>query len=117
MTTEPYKIDAQGKSVGRVATEAASVLMGKTSPAFQKHLVADVRVVIENASKASIAPSKFKEVRTKSYTGYPGGLVERTLAEVIEKKGFGEVFMSAVGRMIPRNRLHKERMKHLAVTE
>ncbi len=117
MTTEPYKIDAKGKSVGRVATEAAKVLMGKTSPAFQNHLVADVKVVIENASKASIAPSKFKETRTKHYTGYPGGLVERTLTQVIEKKGYGEVFLSAIGRMIPRNRLHKDRMKNLVVTE
>ncbi len=117
MTTEPYKIDANGRSVGRVATEAASILMGKTSPAFQKHLVADVQVVIENASKASIAPSKFKEIRAKSYSGYPGGLKERTLSQVIEKKGFGEVFMSAVGKMIPRNRLHKERMKHLVVND
>lgn len=116
MTTQ-HKIDASGKSVGRVATEAAKVLMGKTSPAFQNHLVADVEVVIENASKASIAPSKFKEVRTKAYTGYPGGLVERTLARLIEKKGFGEVFTTAIGRMIPRNRLHKDRMKNLKVTE
>ena len=115
--TKTHKINAQGKSVGRVATEAAMVLMGKDSPSFQNHLVADVEVIIENASKASIAPSKFGETRMKSYSGYPGGLKERTLAHVIEKKGFGEVFMSAIGRMIPRNRLHKERMKRLVVTE
>lgn len=117
MTTHAHKIDAKGKSVGRVATEAASVLMGKTSPTFQKHLVADVQVVIENASKAAIAHAKLGEVRIKSYTGYPGGLIERTLAQVIEKKGFGEVFIHAIGRMIPRNRLHKERMKRLVITD
>lgn len=117
MTTTAHKIDAKGKTVGRVATEAASVLMGKTSPTFQKHLVADVEVVIENASKVSIAPSKLGEVRAKSYTGYPGGLIERTLAQVIEKKGFGEVFIHAIGKMIPRNRLHKERMKRLVITD
>ncbi|OIO30593.1 hypothetical protein AUJ77_02175 [Candidatus Nomurabacteria bacterium CG1_02_43_90] len=112
-----YKIDAKGKSVGRVATEAASVLMGKNSPAFQKHLAADVEVVIENASKASIAPSKLGEVHMKSYSGYPGGLKERTVSQTIEKKGFGEVFVHAISRMIPRNRLHKVRMKNLTVTE
>ena len=112
-----YKIDAKGKSVGRVATEAASILMGKTSPAFQKHLAADVEVVIENASKVSIAPSKLGEVRAKSYSGYPGGLKERTTAQVIEKKGFGEIFIHAISRMIPRNRLHKVRMKNLTITE
>ena len=117
MTTQTHKIDAQGKTVGRVATEAASVLMGKTSPTFQKHLVADVSVVIENASKVTIPATKLGQVRTKAYTGYPGGLIERTLGQVIEKKGFGEVFIHAIGKMIPRNRLHKERMKRLVITD
>ncbi|MBI5401146.1 MAG: uL13 family ribosomal protein [Candidatus Yonathbacteria bacterium] len=112
-----YKIDAKGKSVGRVATEAASVLMGKNSPAFQKHLVADVEVIVENASKATIAPSKMREVHAKTYSGYPGGLKERTIAYTIEKKGHAEVFLRAISRMIPRNRLHKVRMKNLKVTE
>ena len=112
-----YKIDAKGKSVGRVATEAASVLMGKTSPAFQKHNAADVEVVIENASKATIAPSKLGEVHSKTYSGYPGGLRERTIGYTIEKKGYAEVFLRAISRMIPRNRLHKIRMKNLKVTE
>lgn len=112
-----YKIDAKGKSVGRVATEAASVLMGKTSPSFQKHIAADVEVVIENASKASIAPSKMSAVHSKTYSGYPGGLRERTVGYTIEKKGYAEVFLRAISRMIPRNRLHKVRMKNLKVTE
>ncbi|MBI5078030.1 MAG: uL13 family ribosomal protein [Candidatus Yonathbacteria bacterium] len=112
-----YKIDAKGKSVGRVATEAASVLMGKTSPAFQKHIPADVLVIIENASKASITPSKMGQVHSKTYSGYPGGLRERTVAYTIEKKGHTEVFLRAISRMIPRNRLHKIRMKNLKITE
>jgi large subunit ribosomal protein L13 len=112
-----YKIDAKGKSVGRVATEAASVLMGKNSPAFQKNLVATVEVVVENASKASIAPSRLDSVHTKLFSGYPGGLKERTIAYTIEKKGYSEVFLRAISRMIPRNRLHKARMKNLKITE
>jgi len=117
MTTMAYKIDAKGKSVGRVATEAASVLMGKNSVAFQKHLTANVEVIVENASKASIAPSKMGEVHSKTYSGYPGGLKERTIAYTIDKKGYAEVFLRAISRMIPRNRLHKVRMKNLKVTE
>lgn len=117
MTTTLYKIDAKGKTIGRVSTEAASVLMGKTSPSFQRNIAADVEVVIENASKVSIAPSKYKIVQSKSFSGYPSGLKERTLAQMIEKKGYGEVFIHAISRMIPRNRLHKARMKHLTVTE
>ncbi|MDD5152456.1 MAG: uL13 family ribosomal protein [Candidatus Pacebacteria bacterium] len=117
MTTTAYKIDAKGKSVGRVATEAASVLMGKTSVKFQKNQVADVQVVIENASKVIIDAPKLKEVQSKMYSGYPGGLKERGVAHMIENKGYGEVFIHAVGRMVPRNRLHKERMKRLTVTD
>ena len=74
-------------------------------------------IVIDNASKASIAQKKFNEIRAKFYSGYPGGLKERTLANMIEKKGFGEVFIHAIERMIPRNRLHKGRMKRLVVNE
>jgi len=117
MTTTPYKIDAKGKSIGRVSTEAASVLMGKKSPSFQKHLVADVQVVIENASKVTIAAPKLAEVRAKLYSGYPGGLKQRGVGHIIENKGYGELFIHAIGRMIPRNRLHKERMKRLTVTD
>ena len=112
-----YKIDAKGKSIGRVSTEAASVLMGKTTPAFQKHIPAEVEVLVENASKALIAPSKQNQIQSKSYSGYPGGLKERTLAQTIAKKGYGEVFIHAISRMIPRNRLHKVRMKNLKITE
>ena len=117
MTTTVYKIDAKGRTIGRVSSEAASVLMGKASPAFQKNIAADVSVVIENASKVSVAPSKLKIVQQKLFSGYPGGLKERTLAQMIEKKGYGEVLVHAISRMIPRNRLHKARMKHLTVTE
>lgn len=117
MTTMTYKIDAKGKSVGRVATEAAKVLMGKTSPDFQNNVVAPVEVVIENAAKASIAPSKMDTVHVKRYSGFPGGLKERTIGYTIEKKGYAEVFIRAISRMIPRNKLHKSRMKNLKVTE
>lgn len=117
MINQSYKIDAKGKSIGRVASLAASILMGKTSPLFQKNVVADVSVAIENASKASFIPRKLNEIRAKTYSGYPGGLKERTMAHVIEKKGYSELFIHAIGKMIPRNRLHKERMKRLMVID
>lgn len=117
MNTQPYTIDAKGKSIGRVASSAASILMGKTAPSFQKNAIANVAVTIENASKATFFPRKLNEVRVKSYSGYPGGLKEHTMAHVIEKKGYRELFIHAIGKMIPRNRLHKGRMKRLTVTD
>ncbi len=117
MATKSYTIDAKGKAIGRVATEAAMILMGKNTPAFQNNKVADVSVTIENASQAAIPVSKLGQVRHKLYSGYPGGLKQRTLAYVLEKKGYTQAFTLAVGRMIPRNRLHKERMKRLVVID
>ena len=117
MATTSYKVDAKGKAIGRVATEVASMLMGKTLTSFQKHIVADVQVTVENASQVSIPVSKLGQIRHKTYSGYPGGLKERTLSHVLEKKGHIEALLLAIGRMIPRNRMHKDRMKRLVITD
>ena len=112
-----HTIDASNRPIGRVASEAALLLMGKDTPAFRKNTVADVTVTIENASKAKIGPKKMKEKVYLRHTGFPGGQRQRTLAEVIEKKGYGEVFEKAVYGMLPPNRLRSVLMKKLIVTE
>ena len=117
MATTSYKVDAKGKSIGRIATEVASMLMGKTLTSFQKHIVADVSVTVENANQVAIPVSKLGQIRHKTYSGYPGGLKERTLAHVLEKKGYKEALVLAISRMIPRNRMHKDRMKRLVITD
>ncbi len=110
-----YTINAQGKALGRVASDAAQALLGKKSAQFIKNKVLPVEVTIENASKLLIGEKKLKEKTYRRYTGYPGGLREMTLAEFINKKGIDEVLKKTVDGMIPRNKLRKERMRRLII--
>lgn len=115
MTT--YTIDAQGKKLGRVAAEAASVLMGKNDPSFVRNKLQDVKVTILNASLADISDTKKDTKEYERYSGYPGGLVYEKMKRTIEKKGFAEVFRYAVMGMLPANRLADQMMKNLTVKE
>lgn len=112
-----YKIDASGKKLGRLASEVASILLGKNSATFQKHQVADVKVEVMNASKMDIDEKKSQTKTYRHYTGFPGGLREKTLEEVATKKGYGEVLEKAVSGMIHNTRMKKEILKNLIVTE
>ncbi len=110
-----YTIDATDRTLGRVASEAAHALLGKRSAQFAKHLAMPVTVVIENASKMHLSESRTKGKVYTRYTGFPGGLREMTMAEMIAKKGIEEVVKKTVDGMIPRNRLRAPRMKNLIV--
>lgn len=115
--THTTTIDAAGKSIGRIATHAAHVLLGKNRTDFAKNTVAQSQVVVQNIRRAVITGSKRTEKNHKRYSGYPGGLKEESLDLVISKKGYAEVLRKAVERMIPRNRLRKLRMKNLIINE
>ena len=116
MDTKEYIIDATGKRLGRVATEAASVLIGKNSTAFAKNVVAPVTVRIENAHLLDISEKRATE-EFQSYSGFPGGRRVETLEHLAKRRGYGEVLRRVVGGMIPKNKLHAPRMKNLVVTE
>lgn len=112
-----YTIDAEGKKLGRVATEAAMVLMGKNKPDYRPNVAPNVRVIIENGSKLAISEKKKDETIYTRYSGYPGGLKSETLGDVIEKKSHGEVIRRAVHGMLPANKLRKIMLSHLIVKE
>lgn len=116
METREHIIDATGKRLGRVATEAATVLLGKDSPEFAKNIVAPVTVKIENASKLDISEKRATEV-FQTYSGYPGGRKEETLGHLAERRGYAEVVRRVVNGMLPKNKLQKLRMHNLEVTE
>ena len=115
-----YTIDAADKKIGRIASEAASCLMGKKTVSFAKNNVADAQVLIVNAKRAYITAKKKQGgvgddyVR---YTGHRGGLKSETLGELINRRGMEEVFTLAVYNMLPDNKLRKLRMKNLIVKE
>lgn len=110
-----YTIDAQGKSLGRVASEAARLLRGKGSPSFTPNILPDAEVLVVNGSKLSVTEKKAAQTKYQKYSGYPGGLREISLAEFIAKKGHGELLRKAVLGMLPRNRQRSRLIKRLIV--
>lgn len=112
-----YKIDATNRKLGRVASEAAVFLLGKNRTDFAKNTVAQVAVEIVNASKADISEKKLTEKKYTRYSGYPGGLRAPSMRNVVEKKGYAEIFTLAVYGMIPSNKLRAKIMKNLSVKE
>lgn len=121
MTTETtkreYNIDATGKRLGIVATEAAKVLLGKTDVDFAKHTVAEVIVNISNASKLDISEKKKKDEVYQTYSGYPGGLRSETLGHLGDRRGYSEALRRTIGGMLPNNKLKKPMLKNLIITE
>ena len=111
-----YTIDATDRSVGRVATEAALLLMGKDTVSFKRNAVPQISVTITNASRARISPKKEGKL-FHSYSGYPGGLKEETLGSLAARRGYGEVFKRAVKGMLPKNKLQTKMLRRLIVTE
>ena len=114
-TTKTYTIDASGRTIGRVAAEAAKMLMGKTQADYTPNILSDVKVTINNASKLSIRESKAKQKTYTTYSGYPGGLKTETLKMLADRKGNEGVLIRAIERMMPRNKLRTPRMKNLTI--
>ena len=110
-------IDATNQSLGRVATQVAALLNGKNTVTFTKNKIADVEVVVTNASKIKVTGAKMKESTHKRYSGYPGGLTQEPLAQVATRKGYAELIKHAVEGMLPKNKLQKGRMKLLTISE
>lgn len=108
-------IDAQGKTLGRVASAAAKALLGKHSASFAKNVVADEGVTIINASKIKISGDKAKSKSYVRYSGYPGGQKEETYAMLTARRGEVEAIRRAVLGMLPKNRLQTPRIKNLKI--
>ncbi len=114
---QPVAIDASGKKLGRLASEAAYFLMGKHQPSYRRHIESGIKVSINAASKIDVSAAKrLTKVYTR-YSGYPGGLYTSRLADVIAKKGYGEAIRKAVYGMLPANKLRKIRMKNLVIKD
>lgn len=112
---ETKTIDAAGKTLGRVSTEIAMELMGKTSATFLRNSYSGFPVRVVNASKIRITGRKLDSIYHMRYSGIPGGLRKTTAAETAEKKGLPELVRLAVYRMLPKNKIRREMLKHLTV--
>lgn len=114
--TKTYTIDAAGKRLGKVATEAATVLMGKNEATFAKHIMSDVVVTIENASKLDIPEKKNGKIFQR-FSGWPGGRKEERLDHLANRLGIAEVVKRTVNGMLPKNKHQKPLMKQLIINE
>jgi large subunit ribosomal protein L13 len=112
-----YTIDAKGKALGRVASEAASVLLAKNTTSGAKNVVANVIVRVTNASGLAISEKKMLQKTYHSHSGYLGSDRALTLRHIIDKKGHKEALTRAVKGMLPTNTLRDKRLKHLIIED
>lgn len=112
-----HTIDAAGKSLGRVASKAAVILMGKNEATYAPNKVTPVKVEIVNASKLKLSEKKQTTVFYERYSGYPGGLTKERMDARAARKGYKVIVEDAVYGMIPGNKLRARIMKNLIVTE
>ena len=110
-------IDAKGKILGRVASEAAKVMLGKHKATFVKHQIVGEEVTVINASKIRITGAKAKDKEYIRYSGYPGGQKKETYGMLVARRGYGEAIRRAVLGMLPKNRLQAKRIKLLTIEE
>jgi large subunit ribosomal protein L13 len=107
-------VDASGRTLGRLATQIADTLRGKRKPEYTPHCDVGDFVVVVNAEKIAVTGRKREEKLYHRYSGYPGGLRSRTLAEMLERRP-EEVIRLAVKGMLPRNRLARQQLRKLKV--
>jgi len=107
-------IDAEGRILGRMATEVADLIRGKRKPQFTSHLDTGDFVVIVNAEKIKVSGRKLEQKKYYSHSGYPGGIKEETLKDLLERKP-EEVIKKAVWGMIPKGKLGRALYKKLKV--
>ena len=109
-----YVIDAEGKSLGRVASLAAKYLRGKHKPTYTPHIDCGDNIIIVNAEKVMLTGNKLNNKMYYNHSQYLGGLRERTAKEMIEKYPV-EMVERAVKGMLPHNRLGRQMYKKLFV--
>lgn len=106
-------IDAEGKSLGRLAVEVSVLLRGKNKPNFEAYKEMGDIVIVKNADKIKYTGNKLENKNYFHFTGYLGNLKTATLKEFLNKKGAKEVLRKAVLGMMPKNRLRAIQIKRL----
>jgi large subunit ribosomal protein L13 len=114
ITRDWYVVDAEGKTLGRLATQIADTLRGKTKPQYTPHVDTGDFVVVVNAEKIFVTGQKLDQKRYYRHSGYPGGLRSRTLREQLDRRPT-EVLRKAVKGMLPRNRLARQQLTKLKI--
>ena len=109
-----YLVDADGQTLGRLATEIADVLRGKRKPQYTPHVDTGDFIVVVNAEKVRVTGNKLDQKRYYRHSGYPGGLKSRLLREQLDRRPT-EVIRTAVKGMLPKNKLAARQLTKLKV--
>ncbi|HHY39828.1 MAG TPA: 50S ribosomal protein L13 [Syntrophaceticus sp.] len=109
-----YLIDANGKTLGRVATEVARILRGKHKAIYTPHVDTGDHVIVINAAKVKVTGKKYTDKLYYRHTGYPGGIKVTNFADLLRRKP-QQVIEKAVWGMLPHNRLGRRVFKKLRV--
>jgi large subunit ribosomal protein L13 len=109
-----FVVDAEGKTLGRLATQIADMLRGKGKAEYTPHVDTGDFVVVVNAEKIAVTGKKLDDKIYYRHSGYPGGLRQRTLREQLDRRPT-EVLRKAVKGMLPRNRLARAQIRKLKI--
>ena len=109
-----YLVDAEGQTLGRLATRIADTLRGKNKPEYTPHVDTGDFVIVVNAEKIHVTGKKLDDKIYYRHSGYPGGLRERTLREQLDRRPT-EVIRKAVKGMLPKNRLAAQQLNKLKI--
>ena len=109
-----YVVDAEGKTLGRLAAEVAKVLRGKHKPTFTPHADTGDHVIVVNAEKVRVTGKKLLQKEYFRHSGYPGGARFTTLAMMLEKHPERVIEMAVKG-MLPKNKLGAQQYRKLNV--
>ena len=109
-----YVVDAEGKTLGRLATQIADTLRGKNKAVYTPHVDTGDFVVVVNAEKVRVTGKKLEQKIYYRHSGYPGGIRSRTLEEMLDRRP-EDVIRRAVKGMLPRNRLGRQQLRKLKV--
>ena len=109
-----YVVDAEGKTLGRLATEIAKVLRGKNKPQYTPHIDTGDFVVVVNAEKVVVTGKKAEQKVYRRHSGYPGGLKTTTYERMMERQPT-EILRKAVKGMMPDTRLARQQLRKLKI--
>lgn len=108
-----YQIDAAGKSLGRIATEAAIHLIGKDKPGFEPNIDIGDFVHVKNIDKVKFTGNKVEQKKYYRHSTYPGGLKEIELKSLVEQRKYPDIFIKTVDKMLPKNKFRTARIKRI----
>ncbi len=109
-----YVVDAEGKTLGRISTEIATILRGKHKPTYTPHVDTGDYVIIINAEKVEVTGKKRQQKMYRHHTGHPGGLKEFTFEKMLERKP-EDILKRAVKGMLPKGPLGRQMYTKLKV--